>query len=140
MKNSIFLIIVIFAIVAFYSYRTKQNSYSLLKDLEKHTNIDFYIDSRPLLAVSKERQFIYFIHSNKIDKISFLELDKILLIESEFKGNDAYEKIGPDYGILYMNNGRKQKFTDMRITFNEAKDKLLTISGLEDKILTKENR
>lgn len=137
MTKPILLILVILtiAIGAIYYYQ-KTTAEQLLNKLvdEGVISISEKVIALPILVIDSSQQSIHLLAGNKHQQIHFTEIKQINVYEAHEKGNNASEKVGPDYGTIVTQSDEQYRFDNLKLTATALVSLLKTYPALTFKV------
>ncbi len=137
MPKPIFFILVAFIIaIAVTFYVQKQGAEKQLKKLIANGTIvvDEYINALPIVIVDNTHQQLHLLSGDEHQALAFVSIKEIKLYEAIEKGNNASEKMGPDYGTITTSFGDQFRFGNLDITADTLYNKLQQIPAIASKL------
>ncbi len=137
MPKPIFFILVALVIaIAVTFYVQKQGAEKQLKKLIANGTVvvDEYINALPIVIIDNTHQQLHLLSGEQHQALAFASIKEIKLYEAIEKGNNASEKIGPDYGTITTNFGELFRFGNLEITADALYNKLQQNPALTSKL------
>lgn len=111
-------VILLLAIVAcggvgYYAWQQQRLAKGALARLQEQEHIDFYVLSRPILAIDSHSRSVFLLYANETRRLYFSDIFKIRFIESKIVRNDPNRLRSPDSLQLLLQGGHQLRVGDL---------------------------